>query len=126
LTPSKPSWHPTYQFPFQTWHPTSKRKKPIHPALTFSQMSKSYFTSVTTVGGYSWENWTQRDLTKFGKMPVTIYVAKTDLAGVDINRVANQYLNKGNTPVSYTEVDGDTPRLESLYNSKLLAMMEQL
>lgn len=69
------------------------------PALTFSRMSQSYFTSVTTVGAYSWENWKQKDLTNFGDMPVTLYVTKTD------------------------EVDGDTPRLESLYDSKLLAMM---
>ncbi|MCJ8268178.1 MAG: tetratricopeptide repeat protein, partial [Psychrosphaera sp.] len=59
------------------------------PAVTFSRMSQSYFTSVTTVGAYMWENWKQKDLTRFGDMPVTMYVAKTDEAGLEINRQAN-------------------------------------
>jgi hypothetical protein len=94
------------------------------PAATFSKMSDSYFASLTTVGGYAWENWSESNLTDFGDKPVTLYVAKSDSAGVAINKQTSQYIKQGNTPIEYIEVANDSPRLESLYHSKLLAMMK--
>ena len=69
------------------------------------------------------ENWDQRSLKRFGKMPVRMIVAKNDKAGITINEAASKQLKKAKTPVTYTVVNGDTPRLESLYNSKLLTLM---
>jgi len=93
------------------------------PAITYSQMSSSYVTGITTIGDYSWDNWKERDLKTFKNISVQLLVGENDVAAVEINQRAYKLLKRNNEAIALKVFDKEGARIESLEQGALFSYL---
>ncbi len=94
------------------------------PAVTYSQMSKSYVSGLTTIGGYSWNDWKESNLKKFANTSIQLLVSKNDLTGVEINQKAYELLKFNNEKIELKVFDDKSARIESLEQGNLFSYLK--
>ena len=93
------------------------------PAATYSQMSKSYVTGITTIGGYSWENWKASTLKNFANISVQLLVGKNDETGFEINQRAYNLLKSNSETIEFKIFDDEGARIKSLEHGRLFSYL---
>lgn len=94
------------------------------PATTYSQMSKSYVTGITTVGNYSWESWRDSSLNKFENTPALLLVGKNDKAGIEINQRVYDILKSKNKNLELKIFDDEGARIKALEKGHLFGYLK--
>jgi len=93
------------------------------PAITYSQMSKSYVSGITTIGNYSWDYWKEQRLKKFSNMPIQLLVGENDEAGIEINQRAYKLLKTNNDTITLKVFDKEGARIRSLEQGNLFSYL---
>lgn len=91
------------------------------PATTFSQMSKSYFQSLTVVAGTAWSRWDDGDLSDFKRMPVRQFVGADDVAALAQARRTEEIFARIGAQSSLTVLEGEGRLVPGLRWSSLVA-----
>ncbi len=94
------------------------------PATTYSQMSNSYVTGITTVGNYSWEEWKDSSLAKFENMPSLLLVGGNDATGIQINQRAYNLIKQRNKNIELKVFDDEGARIQKLENGRLFSYLK--
>jgi tetratricopeptide (TPR) repeat protein len=94
------------------------------PATTYSQMSNSYVTGITTVGNYSWEEWKDSSLSKFENMPSLLLVGKNDTSGIEINQRAYDLIKQKNNKIELKIFDNEGARIQKLEGGRLFSYLK--
>jgi len=94
------------------------------PATTYSQMSKSYVTGITTVGNYSWEEWRDSSISKFKDTPTLLLVGGNDKAGIEINQRVYDLLKSKNKQLEFKVFDDEGARIKALENGRLFSYLK--
>jgi len=111
------------------FHMTGYAAEGSRTAVTYANMSREYFLSLTVASGSGWSRWSDSDLDSWGRnnkhMPVTILVGEFDKDGIkEGQRVTDAFLEDG-IDVEMKVVKGFGEGLESMLAGKMIAEIEE-
>ena len=95
------------------------------PATTFSQMSRSYFRSLTVVSSLSWDGWDDGDLRDFRTMPVHMFVGEEDAGALAQARRVDAVLAQLDAKSTLTVLQYEGALVPSLRGGELAAAVAE-
>ena len=95
------------------------------PANTYSNMSRSYFQSLTILSSYTWSYSDDRNISRI-KMPVNLIVGAKDAYGVKLYKQTKKRMDSEKVKASLTILPDDAYVLNSLMGAKFFQQMNRL
>lgn len=93
-------------------------------AITYANMSNTYFSSFTVTNPTPWNRWEDRDLKRLTQrnknMPIRILVGEKDKAAYKAAQRVEQILSPGGIHVELVVLHGEDEKLESLKGGNIL------
>lgn len=94
-------------------------------AITYANMSNTYFSSFTVTNPTPWNRWENRDLKRWTQknkhIPIRILVGEKDEAARKAAQRVEQIFNPGGIHVELVVLPGEGEKMESLQEGKILA-----
>jgi len=88
-------------------------------ASTYSQMSKQYFVSLTTLSAWHWRRWDDEELASGFGMPVRLVVGAEDAFGVELNQHVRDLMGE-QADCQVVVVDSEDHMLPSIRHGRVL------
>ena len=94
------------------------------PASIYSNASKQFFQSLTTIGNHSWVNWYERYLAQL-KIPITLIIGAEDAKGQEMSNNTLKVFKKHNVDAVLKVFENQKRPVSSMHHSKVIQLIEE-